>query len=48
MRKHISFRAIAITPEEYRKTVSNPYYNYGSIEDELEGKVPQRPGTVAP
>jgi len=21
------------------------YYNYGSIEDELEGKVPQRPGT---
>jgi catechol 2,3-dioxygenase len=37
-----------VPPEEYRKTVSNPYYNYGSIEDELSGKVPQKPGTVAP
>lgn len=37
-----------VPPEEYRKTVSNPYYNYGSIEDELSGKAPQRPGTVAP
>jgi hypothetical protein len=27
-----------VPPEEYRKTVSNPYYNYGSIEDELAGK----------
>jgi catechol 2,3-dioxygenase len=37
-----------VPPEEYRKTVSNPYYIYGNIEDELEGKVPQKPGTVAP
>jgi catechol 2,3-dioxygenase len=37
-----------VPPEEYRKSVSNPYYNYGGIEAELEGKVPQRPGTVAP
>ena len=29
-----------VPPEEYRKTVSNPYYNYGSIEDELAGKSP--------
>ncbi len=37
-----------VPPEEYRKSVTNPYYNYGQIDDELEGKVPQRPGTVAP
>lgn len=37
-----------VPPEEYRKTAPNPYYNYGSIEDELAGKIPQRPGTVAP
>jgi len=37
-----------VPPEEYRKTVSNPYYNYGGIEAELEGKSPQRRGTVAP
>jgi len=37
-----------VPPEEYRKSVKNPYYIYGNIEDELEGKVPQRPGTVAP
>lgn len=37
-----------VPPEEYRKSVPNPYYNYGSIEDELAGKVPQKPGTVAP
>ena len=37
-----------VPPEEYRKSVANPYYNYGSIEDELAGKVPQKPGTVAP
>lgn len=37
-----------VPPEEYRKTVTNPYYNYGNIDDELEGKVAQRPGTVAP
>jgi catechol 2,3-dioxygenase len=37
-----------VPPEEYRKTAPNPYYRYGSIEDELAGEVPQRPGTVAP
>jgi catechol-2,3-dioxygenase len=37
-----------VPPEEYRKTISNPYYNYGSIEEELAGKAPQKPGTVAP
>lgn len=37
-----------VPPEVYRKTVSNPYYNYGHIDDELEGKIPQRPGTEAP
>ena len=37
-----------VPPEEYRKSVSNPYYIYGNIEDELEGTLPQRPGTVAP
>ncbi|MGH7872576.1 MAG: VOC family protein [Candidatus Binatia bacterium] len=37
-----------VPPEEYRKTVSNPYYNYGTIDDELDGRVPQKPGTVAP
>ena len=37
-----------VPPEEYRKSAPNPYFRYGSIEDELEGKVPQRPGTVAP
>jgi len=37
-----------VPPEEYRKSVPNPYSRYGSIEDELEGKVVQREGTVAP
>ena len=37
-----------VPPEEYRKSVPNPYSRYGSIEDELEGKIPQKPGTVAP
>jgi len=37
-----------VPPEEYRKSAPNPYFRYGSIEDELEGRVPQRPGTVAP
>jgi catechol 2,3-dioxygenase len=37
-----------VPPEEYGKSVPNPYYNYGSIEDDLAGKVPQKPGTVAP
>jgi catechol 2,3-dioxygenase len=37
-----------VPKEEYRKSVSQPYSRYGAIEDELEGKVPQREGTVAP
>ena len=37
-----------VPEEEYRKSVSQPYSRYGAIEDELEGKVPQREGTVAP
>jgi catechol 2,3-dioxygenase len=37
-----------VPPEEYRKSVANPYFVYGSIDDELEGTVPQRLGTVAP
>ena len=37
-----------VPPEEYRQSVPNPYSRYASIEDELEGKVPQRAGTVAP
>ena len=37
-----------VPKEEYRKSVSQPYSRYGAIEDELDGKVPQREGTVAP
>ncbi len=37
-----------VPAEEYRKSVPNPYSRYGSIEDELEGKVEQKAGTVAP
>ena len=37
-----------VPPEEFRKSVPNPYSRYGGIEDELEGKIPQKPGTVAP
>jgi len=37
-----------VPPEEYRKSVPNPYSRYGGIENELEGKIPQKPGTVAP
>ena len=37
-----------VPAEEYGKSVPNPYSRYGSIEDELDGKIPQRPGTVAP
>lgn len=37
-----------VPPEEYRKSVPNPYSRYGGIEDELEGKIPQKPGTVVP
>lgn len=37
-----------VPAEEYRKSVPNPYSRYGSIEDELEGRAPQKEGTVAP
>ncbi len=37
-----------VPPEEYKKSVPNPYSRYGSIEDELAGIIPQKPGTVAP
>ena len=37
-----------VPAEEYRKSVPNPYSRYGSIEEELEGKVEQKAGTVAP
>jgi len=37
-----------VPEEEYRKSVPNPYSRYGAIEDELEGKIPQKPGSVAP
>lgn len=37
-----------IPPEEYRKSVSKPYYNYGGIEDQLEGKVAQPTDSVVP
>jgi catechol 2,3-dioxygenase len=37
-----------VPPDEYRKSVRNPYGLYGDITDELEGKSSQRPGTVAP
>jgi len=37
-----------VPAEEYRKSVPNPYSRYGSIEDELDGKVGQKAGTIAP
>ena len=37
-----------VPPEEYQKSVPNPYSRYGGIEDELEGKISQKSGTVAP
>jgi len=37
-----------VPPEEYRKSAPNPYGLYGDISAELEGKLPQKPGTVAP
>jgi catechol 2,3-dioxygenase len=37
-----------VPAEEYRKSVPHPYSRYGGIEDELEGKIPQKAGTVAP
>jgi catechol-2,3-dioxygenase len=37
-----------VPAEQFLKSVPNPYSRYGSIEDELEGKIPQKAGTVAP
>jgi len=37
-----------VPEEEYRKSVPNPYSRYGAIDDELEGRTPQKAGTVAP
>jgi catechol 2,3-dioxygenase len=37
-----------VPPEEYLKSVPHPYSRYGAIDDELEGKVPQKAGTVVP
>ena len=37
-----------VPDEEYRKSAPNPYSSYGAIEDELDGRIPQRAGTVAP
>ena len=37
-----------VPDEEYRKSAPNPYSSYGAIEDELDGRIPQREGTVAP
>ena len=39
---------VNVPEEEYRKSVPNPYSRYGGIEDELDGKVPQKAGSVAP
>ena len=39
---------VNVPPEEYRKSMLNPYGVFGNIEDELTGKTPQKPGTVAP
>ena len=39
---------VNVPREEYRKSVPNPYSRYGSIDEELEGRVPQKEGTVAP
>jgi catechol 2,3-dioxygenase len=35
-------------PEEQYKSVPNPYSRYGAIDEELEGKTPQKEGSVAP
>jgi len=37
-----------VPEEEYRKSAPNPYSSYGAIEDELDGRIPQRAGTLAP
>jgi len=37
-----------VPEEQYTKSVPNPYSRYGSIDDELDGKVAQKADTVAP
>lgn len=37
-----------VPEEEYRKSAPQPYSRYNMIEDELDGRIPQREGTVAP
>jgi catechol 2,3-dioxygenase len=37
-----------VPEEEYRKSVPNPYSRYGDIDEELEGKVPQKAGSIVP
>ena len=39
---------VNVPPEVYRQSVPNPYGLYGDITAELEGKDPQKPGTVTP
>ena len=39
---------VNVPDEEYRKSAQQQYSRYGAIEDELDGKIPQKEGTVAP
>ena len=39
---------VNVPAEEYKKSVPHPYSRYGGIEDELDGKIAQKAGTVAP
>ena len=39
---------VNVPAEEYKKSVPHAYSRYGGIEEELEGKIPQKAGTVAP
>lgn len=37
-----------VPEEQYSKSVPNPYSRYGAIDEELDGNVPQKAGTVVP
>jgi catechol 2,3-dioxygenase len=39
---------VNVPAEEYRKSAPQPYWRYGAIDEELDGKIPQKAGTVAP
>lgn len=39
---------VNVPAEEYRKSAPQPSSRYGAIEDELDGTIPQKAGTVAP